>query len=250
MKRVLLTIAYDGTNYHGWQIQKNAVTVQQVLCEALEKMLGKTFDVTGTSRTDAGVHAREFTCHIDCDDNIPEKAFVRGLNSFLPPDIAVKDCIEVANDFHARYNAKGKTYKYYIYNSNEKDPFKMRYSWQIERKLDVKLMNEFASKLIGTHDFYAFSSAGRTVEDTVRTISECYVTKENDDIVLTVSANGFLYNMVRIIAGTLLEVGKGKIEPISMVKILNALDRQAAGPTAPAHGLTLVKYEFLENGLL
>ena len=244
MKRVLLTIAYDGTNYHGWQIQKNAVTVQQVLCEALEKMLGKTFDVTGTSRTDAGVHAREFTCHIDCDDNIPEKAFVRGLNSFLPPDIAVKDCIEVANDFHARYNAKGKTYKYYIYNSNEKDPFKMRYSWQIERKLDVKLMNEFASKLISTHDFYAFSSAGRTVEDTVRTISECYVTKENDDIVLTVSANGFLYNMVRIIVGTAVEVSDKRIKVEDIPEILSSKERELAGVTAPPQGLFLEKVHY------
>lgn len=244
MKRVLLTIAYDGTNYHGWQIQKNAVTVQQVLCEALEKMLGKTFDVTGTSRTDAGVHAREFTCHIDCDDNIPEKAFVRGLNSFLPPDIAVKDCIEVANDFHARYNAKGKTYKYYIYNSNEKDPFKMRYSWQIERKLDVKLMNEFASKLVGTHDFYAFSSSGRTVEDTVRTISECYVTKENDDIVLTVSANGFLYNMVRIIVGTAVEVSDKRIKVEDIPEILSSKKRELAGVTAPPQGLFLEKVHY------
>lgn len=244
MKRVLLTIAYDGTNYHGWQIQKNAVTVQQVLCEALEKMLGKTFDVTGTSRTDAGVHAREFTCHIDCDDNIPEKAFVRGLNSFLPPDIAVKDCIEVANDFHARYNAKGKTYKYYIYNSNEKDPFKMRYSWQIERKLDVTLMNEFASKLVGTHDFYAFSSSGRTVEDTVRTISECYVTKENDDIVLTVSANGFLYNMVRIIVGTAVEVSDKRIKVEDIPEILSSKKRELAGVTAPPQGLFLEKVHY------
>jgi tRNA pseudouridine38-40 synthase len=244
VKRVLLTIAYDGTNYHGWQIQKNAVTVQQVLCEALEKMLGKTFDVTGTSRTDAGVHAREFTCHIDCDDNIPEKAFVRGLNSFLPPDIAVKDCIEVANDFHARYNAKGKTYKYYIYNSNEKDPFKMRYSWQIERKLDVKLMNEFASKLVGTHDFYAFSSSGRTVEDTVRTISECYVTKENDDIVLTVTANGFLYNMVRIIVGTAVEVSDKRIKVEDIPEILSSKKRELAGVTAPPQGLFLEKVHY------
>ena len=244
MKRVLLTIAYAGTNYHGWQIQKNAVTVQQILCEALEKMLGKTFNVTGTSRTDAGVHAREFTCHIDCDDNIPEKAFVRGLNSFLPPDIAVKDCIEVANDFHARYNAKGKTYKYYIYNSNEKDPFKMRYSWQIERKLDVTLMNEFASKLVGTHDFYAFSSSGRTVEDTVRTISECYVTKENDDIVLTVSANGFLYNMVRIIVGTAVEVSDKRIKVEDIPEILSSKKRELAGVTAPPQGLFLEKVHY------
>lgn len=244
MKRVLLTIAYDGTNYHGWQVQKNAVTVQQVLCEALEKMLGKTHDAVGTSRTDAGVHAREFTCHIDCDDNIPETAFVRGLNSFLPPDIAVKECIRVANDFHARYNAKGKTYSYYIYNSKVKDPFKMRYSWQIERPLNVELMNDFAKQLVGTHDFYAFSSSGRTVEDTVRTITECYVKKQGDDVVLTVSANGFLYNMVRIIVGTAVEISDGRINLKDVPLILDSKKRELAGITAPPQGLFLEKVHY------
>ncbi len=244
MKRVLLTIAYDGTNYHGWQVQKNAVTVQQVLCENLEKMLGKTHDAVGTSRTDAGVHAREFTCHIDCDDNIPETAFIRGLNSLLPPDIAVKGCERVADDFHARYNAQGKTYKYYIYNSNKKDPFKMRYSWQIERPLDIELMNEFAKKIIGTHDFYAFSSSGRTVEDTVRTISECYFEKQGDDVVLTVTANGFLYNMVRIIVGTAVAVSDGRINADGITDILSSKKRELAGVTAPPQGLFLEKVHY------
>ena len=244
MKRVLLTIGYDGTCYHGWQVQKNAVTVQQVLCETLEKMLGKTHDVVGTSRTDAGVHAKEFTCHLDCDDNIPESAFLRGLNSLLPPDIAVKDCKQVANDFHARYNAKGKTYSYYIYNSNLKDPFKTRYSWQIERNLDVESMNKFAKQIIGTHDFFAFSSSGRTVEDTVSTISECYVTKQGDDVVLTVTANGFLYNMVRIIVGTAVAVSDGKINICDIPEILNSKKRELAGVTAPPQGLFLEKVHY------
>lgn len=244
MKRVLLTIGYDGTCYHGWQVQKNAVTVQQVLCETLEKMLGKTHDVVGTSRTDAGVHAREFTCHLDCDDNIPESAFLRGLNSLLPPDIAVKDCKQVPNDFHARYNAKGKTYSYYIYNSNLKDPFKSRYSWQIERPLDIELMNKFAEQIIGTHDFYAFSSSGRTVEDTVRTLSECYVKKQGDDIVLTVTANGFLYNMVRIIVGTAVGVSDKKISICDIPEILNSKKREMAGITAPPQGLFLEKVHY------
>lgn len=244
MKRVLLTIGYDGTNYHGWQVQKNAVTVQQVLCEALFKMLGKAHDAVGTSRTDAGVHAKEFTCHIDCDENIPDAAFVRGLNSLLPPDIAVKDCKTVPNDFHARYNAKGKTYSYYIYNSNVKDPFKMRYSWQIERPLNVDAMNKFAKEIIGTHDFYAFSSSGRTVEDTVRTISECRVEKQGDDIVLTVTANGFLYNMVRIIVGTAIAVSDGKIAVGDIAEILNSKKRERAGVTAPPQGLFLEKVHY------
>ncbi len=244
MKRVLLTIAYDGTDYHGWQVQKNAVTVQQVLCQAVEKMLGKAHEVVGTSRTDAGVHARQFTCHLNCDDNIPETAFVRGLNSLLPFDIAVLDCKEIPTDFHARYNAVGKTYRYYIYNSSKKDPFKMRYSWQIERQLNIDKMNEFAGKIIGTHDFYAFSSSGRTVEDTVRTISECYITRENDDVVLTVTANGFLYNMVRIIMGTAVAVSDGRISAEEIPEILNSKMRDMAGVTAPPQGLFLEKVHY------
>ncbi len=244
MKRVLLTIAYDGTNYHGWQVQKNAVTVQGVLCEALEKMLGKTHEIVGTSRTDAGVHAKEFTCHLNCDDNIPEIAFVRGLNSLLPTDIAVLDCKRIPSDFHSRYNARGKTYRYYIYNSNKKDPFKMRYAWQIERPLNIDRMNEFAKKIIGTHNFFAFSSSGRTVEDTVRTISECYFIRENDDIVLTVTANGFLYNMVRIIMGTAVSVSDGKINPEDIPEILSSKMRDRAGMTAPPQGLFLEKVHY------
>ena len=244
MKRVLLDIAYDGTDYHGWQVQKNALTVQEVLCKAVTKMLGKTHDVVGTSRTDAGVHARHFTCHIDCEDNIPETAFVRGINSLLPSDIAVLECKRVPNDFHARYNASGKTYRYYIYNSNKKDPFKLRYSWQIERPLDIDKMNEFAKEIIGTYDFYAFSSSGRTVEDTVRTVSECYFTRENDYVVLTVSANGFLYNMVRIIVGTAVAVSDGKINPTDIPEIINSKMRDRLGLTAPAQGLFLEKVHY------
>lgn len=244
MKRVLLYIAYDGTDYHGWQVQKNAITVQEVLCKAVTKMLGKTHDVVGTSRTDAGVHARHFTCHIDCEDNIPETAFIRGLNSLLPADIAVLDCKRIPNDFHARYNALSKTYRYYIYNSNKKDPFKLRYSWQIERPLDIDKMNEFAKQIIGTHDFYAFSSSGRTVEDTVRTVSECYFTRENDYVVLTVSANGFLYNMVRIIVGTAVGVSDGKINPTDIPEIINSKMRDKLGLTAPAQGLFLEKVHY------
>ena len=191
MKRILLTISYDGTAYHGWQVQENAVTVQEILGNALSDILKTKTAVTGTSRTDAGVHAREFTCHFDCEDNIPPEAFLKGLNSVLPSDIAVTDCKVVANDFHARYNAKGKTYCYYIYNSAKKEPFKSRYSWQIERHLDIDKMNEFAQKIIGKHDFYAFSSSGRSVEDTVRTISECNFTRDGDFIKLTVTADGF-----------------------------------------------------------
>lgn len=244
MKRMLLTISYDGTAYHGWQVQKNAVTVQSVLCEALEKMLKTETKVVGTSRTDAGVHASEFTCHLDCEENIPNEAFLRGLNSLLPPDIAVIDCKEVKNDFHARYNAKGKTYCYHIFNSNKKDPFKSRYAWQIERKLDIDKMNKFAEQIIGRHDFFAFSSSGRTVEDTVREIRECYVKKNGEDVTLVVTADGFLYNMVRIIVGTAVAVSDGKILVEEIVDILQSKQRDRAGVTAPPQGLFLEKVHY------
>lgn len=241
MKRVLLTICYDGTAYHGWQIQPNGITVQQVLCEEVSALLGRKTDITGCSRTDAGVHAREFCCHLDCEDNIPENAFVRGLSARLPNDISVIDCKQVRSDFHARYDAKGKTYQYNILNSNIKDPFYGRYSWRIERPLDIDKMNLFCERLIGTHDFYAFSSSGRTVSDTVRTISECYVEKKDDFVTLSVTGNGFLYNMVRIIVGTAVEVSNGKINFEDTEKILREKKRSAAGITAPPNGLFLKK---------
>lgn len=244
MKRMLLTISYDGTAYHGWQVQDNAVTVQGVVCEALKQILKTDTSVTGTSRTDAGVHAKEFTCHLDCEENIPESAFLRGLNSVLPSDIAVTECVRVADDFHARYNAKGKTYRYRIFNSSKKDPFKLRYSWQIERPLNVSRMNEFAEKIMGKHDFCAFSSASRTVENTVRTISECYFTKNGDDIVLTVTADGFLYNMVRIIVGTAVDISLGKINIEDISDIIKTKDRKRLGVTAPPQGLFLEKVHY------
>ncbi len=241
MKRILLKLSYDGTDYHGWQVQPNAVTVQKVLQEALQKLLGKPTAVTGCSRTDAGVHAKEFYCHIDCDENIPHAAFLRGLNTFLPKDIAVTDCSNVESDFHARYDAKGKTYIYRILNSSFKDAFLERYSWRIERPLDIDKMNLFCKEIIGEHDFYAFSSSGRTVEDTVRCISNCVVEKDGDIITLSVTANGFLYNMVRIIVGTAVEVSDGKISATDIKDILKSKNRSRAGVTAPPEGLFLEK---------
>lgn len=244
MKRILLTLGYDGTNYHGWQIQPNAFTVQEAVQDALFKLFGKPIGVTGCSRTDAGVHAREFCCHLDCDENIPDNAFLRGLNSMLPPDIAIKNCKEVAPDFHARYASTGKTYVYRILNSNEKDPFLSRYSWQIERRLCTQKMNEFCEKIVGTHDFYGFSSSGRTVEDTVRTVTECYVERNGDLVTLTVTANGFLYNMVRIIVGTAVNVSDGRIDPDIIEEIYTKKDRSLAGVTAPPMGLMLHKVHY------
>ena len=241
MKRILLTISYDGTAYHGWQVQPNGITVQETLQNSLEKLLGCRPAVTGCSRTDAGVHAEEFCCHFDCEDKLPENAFLKGLDALLPEDISVKACKTVKNDFHARYDAKGKTYKYYIFNSSISDPFLARYSWRIERKLNIDLMNDFCGKLVGTHDFSAFSSSGRTVEDTVRTVTECRAERSGKIITLTVTANGFLYNMVRIIAGTAVDVSDGKISGDSVKAILASRNRSLAGITAPPQGLFLKK---------
>ncbi len=241
MKRVLLNLSFDGTAYHGSQIQPNGITVQSSLQDALLKLLGKPTGITSCSRTDAGVHAKEFYCHLDCEESIPESAFLKGLNSILPSDIAVRDCKTVANDFHARYNSLGKTYVYNIYNSGVKDAFLSRYSWQIERPLDICKMNEFCKTLIGTHDFYAFSSANRSVEDTVRTVKECYAEKNGDIVTLRITADGFLYNMVRIVVGTSVGVSDGKINPLEIPDIIKNKSRERLGITAPPQGLFLEK---------
>ena len=241
MKRILLTIAYDGTNYHGWQVQPNAVTVQEVLQNSIEKLLGKRIAVTGCSRTDAGVHAKEFCCHLDCAESLPDNVFLRGLNAILPDDIAVKKCETVAKDFHARYDAVGKTYIYKILNNSLKNPFLSKYVWQIERPLNIDKMNEFCKTLVGTHDFYGFSSSGRTVTDTIRTISECHVEKKGDLVLLKITGNGFLYNMVRIIAGTAVDVSDGRLSVTCANEVFNTRDRNLLGVTAPPTGLILEK---------
>ncbi len=241
MKRLLLTAAFDGTDYHGWQTQPNGITVQETLETALFKLLNKKTPIVGASRTDAGVHAEGFCFHLDCEDNIPLSAFLKGLNSLLPQDIAVTDCKEVASDFHARYSAKGKTYVYTILNSSEKNPFLSRYSWRIERTLNIEKMNELCSAIIGTHDFTAFSSSGRTVKTTVRTVKECFVEKNGDTVTVTVTADGFLYNMVRIIVGTAVEASDGRINPNEIPEIFENKKRDLAGVTAPPLGLVLKK---------
>lgn len=240
MKRVLLTIAYDGTAYHGWQVQPNGITVQQTLQDALEKLLGKRISVTGCSRTDAGVHARNFVCHIDCENNFPESAFLKGLNSLLPNDIAITDCRQVDSDFHARYNAKGKTYIYSMY-TGVLNPFDSRYKLYIQKMPNINLMNEFCKGIIGTHNFAGFSSSKRTVEDTVRTVSECYVTVKDNSIYFKITANGFLYNMVRILAGTALAVGYERLNPDCYIDVFNNNDRSKAGDTLSPCGLILDK---------
>lgn len=240
MKRMLLKIAYDGTAYHGWQIQPNGITVQEVVQNALGKILGKSTGVTGCSRTDAGVHAKEFYCHFNCDERIPEKAFLSGLDSVLPDDIAVTGCKAVANDFHARYDSKGKTYIYRMF-TGVSDPFLSRYALKLEQMPDIGRMQSFCVRITGTHDFSGFSSSGRTVEDTVRTVTECEISCDNNVLSFKISANGFLYNMVRILAGTALEVGTGRLEPSCAEAVFASGNRALGGRTLPPQGLFLEK---------
>lgn len=241
MSRYLLKIAYDGTEYHGWQVQPNGITVQGVLCNALSNMCKSKISVTGCSRTDSGVHANEFYCHFDSNLEIPVTAYIKGLNAVLPKDISVLDCVRVERDFHARYSAKGKNYIYRFYDGEVANPFYTRYALRVPQKLNIDLMNEFCYRLVGTHDFCGFSSSKRTVTDTVRTITECKVYRDGDFTVLSVTANGFLYNMVRIIAGTALEVSLGKIDPKETENILKSKNRDSAGATLLPHGLYLNK---------
>lgn len=241
MSRLLFTIKYDGGNYHGWQVQNNGVTVQQTVQDALEAVLGRRVNVTGCSRTDSGVHANMFCFHSDIDCNIPIDRFPAALNAHLPDDIAVIACQRVPDDFHARYSCKGKNYIYKIYDSEVRNPFKKGYAFYYKSKLNVDLMNLAAKCFIGKHDFSGFCSAGSSVTDTVRTITECKVIRDGDIVTVSVSADGFLYNMVRIIVGTLIEVSEGKIKTDDVDGIIASCNRNKAGRTAPACGLYLNK---------
>lgn len=239
MQRYLLKIAFDGTDYHGWQVQPNGITVQEQLQISMSKLYGFAPGVTGCSRTDAGVHASEFYCHFDLENKVPADGIVNGLNAVLPEDIRALSCIEVNADFHSRYAAKSKTYVYKIDRRRIQDPFSIRYSLRYSGKLNISDMQHFCSTLLGEHDFAGFSSAGRSVSETVRTIFSCEI-KETDQLLsLYITGNGFLYNMVRIIVGTAIEVGTGRIDKNIALKIFETNDRTLAGATAPAKGLFL-----------
>lgn len=244
-KRVRLIVAYDGTNYHGWQLQNNGITIESELNRCLSELLREPIAVIGASRTDAGVHALGNVAVFDTVNRMPAEKISYALNARLPEDIRVQRSEEVAPDWHPRHVESRKTYEYRIYRGEFPMPVKRLYSLFTYHKLDVARMQEAAGYLEGAHDFKSFCQVGAQVESTVRTIYRVEVREEASDIVIRVCGNGFLYNMVRIIVGTLLEVGQGKRAPEDMRSILEARNRQAAGPTAPAHGLLLYKYEFL-----
>lgn len=244
-KRVRLIVAYDGTNYHGWQVQKNGITIESELNRCLTELLQEPIEVIGASRTDAGVHAMGNVAVFDTCSRMPAEKISYALNQRLPEDIRIQKSEEVDADWHPRYCDSRKTYEYRIYRGEFPMPLKRLYALHIYYNVDLEKMREAAKYFVGEHDFKSFCQVGAQVKSTVRTVFDVSIIEEGADLVIRVTGGGFLYNMVRIMAGTLLEVGKGKIEPGQISEIIQAKDREAAGPTAPAHGLTLIKYEFL-----
>lgn len=245
MQNYIAKAVYDGTNFHGFQRQDNAVTVQETIENALFKLFGAETEIFGCSRTDAGVHALEYIFNFFSNTQIPPGKMVMAINHKLNRnEISVMEIKKAAPDFHARYSNKGKRYLYNIRNSRIKNPFTVNYSWYVPQKLNFDSMKAAAKYFVGTYDFSAFMSSGSSVKNTVRTITDCTVSKNNiwkEQIEIEVEANGFLYNMVRIIAGTLVDVGRGKINAEDIPSIIENGDREAAGVTAPACGLFLKK---------
>lgn len=245
MKRIMLRVAYDGTRYCGWQVQPNQITIEGELNKALSSLLGEEIKVIGASRTDAGVHALANVAVFDSNTKIPANKICYALNQRLPEDIRVQESKEVAPEFHPRHCDTKKTYCYTIQNSRVINPMTRLYSYFVHNHLDIEAMQQAATYLVGTHDFKSFCSVHTTVEDTVRTIYSLDVIPSGSEIRVVVNGNGFLYNMVRIIAGTLLQVGLGRMKPEQIPVVIEGMDRVLAGPTAPALGLTLMEIEYL-----
>lgn len=239
---ILLKLSFDGTNYHGWQVQENALSVFRVLQAALEKVIGYHADIHGSSRTDSGVHARVYCANFESRKELSEKELFKlplALNRNLPDDIRVMKAVRVRDGFHARYSRKGKEYTYCILNSRIDDPFSNRYYHRISAPLDVDSMRKATSYFVGTHDFRSFMASKSKIVDCTRTVFSADVFKEDDKVFFRISADGYLYNMVRIMTGTLIKVGLGSIRPENVPDIIEARDRSKAGYTAPAKGLFL-----------
>ncbi len=245
LRNILLTIAYDGRAYHGWQIQKNALSVQEVFQSALKNIIGDNFSVKGCSRTDSGVHANMYCINILTTHKISPERLKAAMNRFLPLDIVVNSAQEVSLDFHARYSCKSKEYIYKIWNSQERNPFLNGYALHYRYELDVEKLNSAAKAYIGTHDFTSFCTLDKREKgDFTRTVTSFHVTRDGKMVEMRVEADGFLYNMVRIMVGTLLRVAQGKIEVNEISNIIKGKNRKLAGPTAPACGLYLNRVNY------
>lgn len=245
MRNLLITIQYDGKNYCGWQIQKNGVTVQEVFQNALTEVVGEFSDLKGCSRTDSGVHANMYCISVRIDHPIPAERLKAALNRWLPSSVSCLDCKEVSDDFHARYCCKSKQYIYKIWNSDVRNPFLDGYALFYRYKLDEELLDRAAQAYVGSHDFTSFCTKDkREMGDMTRNVKMFSVKREGDLVTMTVEADGFLYNMVRIMVGTLLEMAQGKIAPDEIMGIIEKKDRSFAGATAQAWGLYLNKVNY------
>jgi len=243
---VRLFVAYDGTDYCGWQVQPNGITVEEVLNRELGRLTGEDIHIIGASRTDSGVHALMNVAVFDTASSIPPERMAYALNQRMPEDIVITKSDEVGADWHPRYQDNvRKTYEYHIYNAPVLNPLKRKYSAFVSFPMDVEKMRRGAAYLVGEHDFVSFCNVRTNVSDTVRTVEDVTVTEDGADIVIRITGNGFLYNMVRIIAGTLIRVGRGFYEPEKVREILEKKKRTAAGITAPACGLVLVEIEYM-----
>ena len=245
-KRVFMKIAYDGTNYCGWQIQINGITVEEVINRELSNLLGEEIAVIGASRTDSGVHALGNVAVFDTETRIPAEKICFALNQRLPDDIRILESKEVPSDFHPRYCNSTKTYQYQILNRKIPIPTKRLYTHFVYMDLDIEKMQKAAEYIVGEHDFKSFCSNRTQVENTVRCVHSLDIEKKDDVIYITITGNGFLYNMVRIIVGTLMKVGLSVYPPEHVKEIIDACDRNVAGPKAPACGLTLIGIEYEE----
>ncbi|WP_428864370.1 tRNA pseudouridine(38-40) synthase TruA [Clostridium sediminicola] len=237
----MLVIEYDGTNYAGWQRQINANTVQETLEKAIYKVTGEVINLIGCSRTDTGVHAKEYVANFRTNSSIPGDRIKYAINNKLPSDIVVLRSKEVSLDFHARYSSKGKKYIYTINNRKDNVAINRNYIYHYRYELDVDLMKDAIKHFCGTHDFSAFRNKGSQVTKTVKTIYEINVDRQGEQVIISVNGDGFLYNMVRIMVGTLIDVGRKRVKPDRIKYILNSKDRKFASKTAPASGLCLEK---------
>ncbi|OPJ60661.1 tRNA pseudouridine(38-40) synthase TruA [Clostridium oryzae] len=241
MKNIKLILEYDGGKYSGWQRQKNAVTIQEMIENGILKVTGENISVDGCSRTDAGVHAKEFVCNFHTNSRIEAVKFRGAINASIPKDIRVLSSCEVDEKFHSRYNCKGKTYSYTIINRDVAPAIFRNYMHHVRASLDIDKMKQASECLVGTHDFKAFRKEGSSVKTTVRTITRIDIEKSQDIVRIYATADGFLYNMMRIICATLIEAGTGKRKPESVKEALESLDRNMVRKAAPAHALCLEK---------
>ncbi len=242
MRNIKLWLSYNGTAYHGWQVQDNADTVQGQVEKSIEQIFCTKISVNGCSRTDAGVHANEFCCNFKTENPMECEKIVKALNAKLPLDIVILNCEEADIAFHSRFDAKGKEYIYKIWNSEKRNPFLLDTVYQYKYKLDENLLNEASKDFIGTHDFKAFCASGSSVKDTVRTIKNASVERDGNMVIFKVEGDGFLYNMVRIMVGTLIYINEGKVDKDAIPQIIKNGNREYAGKTVSPEGLYLNKF--------